>query len=84
MDVTLVGLLGVGLLLTLLAIGVPIAFAMAFTGALGLWVLEGASSTMALIALVPWEHGRSFVFVTIPLRAHGTTVLPHGPRVGPL
>ena len=67
MDVTLVGLLGVGLLLTLLAIGVPIAFAMAFTGALGLWMLEGASSTMALIALVPWEHGRSFVFVTVPL-----------------
>ncbi len=67
MDVTLVGLLGVGLLLLMLTIGVPIAFAMAFTGALGLWVLEGASSTMALIALVPWEHGRSFVFVTIPL-----------------
>jgi tripartite ATP-independent transporter DctM subunit len=30
-------------------------------------VLEGASSTMALIVLVPWAHGRSFVFVTIPL-----------------
>ncbi len=57
-DVTLVGLLGVGLLLTLLAIGVPIAFAMAFTGALGLWMLEGASSNERR-NVGPDRHGRS-------------------------
>ncbi len=67
MDLILVGIAGVVLLLTLLAFGVPIAFAMAFTGILGLWIVEGPLPTMAHVALVPWEHGRDFIFVTVPL-----------------
>ena len=67
MDLTLAGVAGVVLLLALLALGVPIAFAMATTGIAGLWILEGPSATMAHVALVPWEHGRNFVLVTIPL-----------------
>ncbi len=67
MDVILIGISGVVLLLALLAIGVPIAFAMAFTGILGLWIVEGATPTMAHAALIPWEHGRDFIFVTVPL-----------------
>ncbi|MEE8134821.1 MAG: TRAP transporter large permease [Gemmatimonadales bacterium] len=67
MDVTLIGIAGVVLLLALLTVGVPIAFAMAATGIIGLWILEGPSPTMAHAALVPWEHGRNFVLVTIPL-----------------
>ncbi len=67
MDVTIVGLLGIALLLTLLIVGVPIALAMAVTGVVGLWVLEGASATLAHVALIPWDEGRSFVIVTIPL-----------------
>jgi len=61
------GVAGVGVLLGLLAIGVPIAFAMTFTGIVGLWIVEGPSATMAQAALIPWEHGRDFVFVTVPL-----------------
>ena len=38
MDLIYVGILGVILLLALLAVGVPIAFAMAFTGVIGLWI----------------------------------------------
>ena len=67
MDVTIVGLLGIALLLTLLIVGVPIALAMAVTGVVGLWVLEGASAAIAHVALIPWDEGRSFVIVTIPL-----------------
>lgn len=67
MDVTIVGLLGLGLLLALLIAGVPIALAMAVAGVVGLWVLEGASATIAHVALIPWDEGRSFVIVTIPL-----------------
>jgi len=51
----------------LLMLGVPIAFAMAITGAVGLWILEGPGPAMAHTLLVPWSEGRSFVFVTIPL-----------------
>ena len=47
MEVTTVGLLGVGLLIVLLAMGVPIAFAMAAVGLGGIWILEGPSAAMA-------------------------------------
>ena len=67
MDLILVGVLGVVVLLILLALGVPIALAMGFTGILGLWALEGAASAMAHATLIPWDEGRSFVFVTVPL-----------------
>lgn len=67
MDLSLVGLFGLGILLLLLAAGVPIAFAMAAVGLGGLWVLEGHSSAMGHAALVSWSEGRSFVLVTVPL-----------------
>jgi C4-dicarboxylate transporter DctM subunit len=62
-----VGLISLGLLLVLLALGVPIAFAMAGVGVAGIWILEGASAAMAHVALVSWTEGQSFVLVTIPL-----------------
>jgi len=64
---TAVGLLSLGLLLVLLALGVPIALAMAGVGMAGIWVLEGASAAMAHVTLVSWSEGQSFVLVTIPL-----------------
>jgi tripartite ATP-independent transporter DctM subunit len=64
---TAVGIISVGALLLLLAIGVPIALAMAVVGVSGLWILEGASAAMAHVALVSWTEGQSFVLVTIPL-----------------
>ncbi len=67
MILTVVGLLGVVLLFGLLLFGVPIAFAMGLTGALGLLFLEGTSSTLAYMALIPWDEGRNFVLVTVPL-----------------
>ncbi len=63
----LAGVAGVILLLVLLVVGVPIGFAMAFTGVVGLWIVEGAVPTAAHAALIPWEHGRDFIFVTVPL-----------------
>jgi len=61
------GLIGIVAMFALLMLGVPIAFAMAITGAVGLWILEGPGPAMAHTLLVPWSEGRSFVFVTIPL-----------------
>ena len=81
MSVTVVGLIGIVAMVVLLIVGVPIALAMAVTGAVGIWVLEGPGPAMAHTLLVPWAEGRSFVLVTIPLvfrpvpaLAPGTTV----------
>lgn len=67
MSLTLIGLIGIAAMLALLLLGVPIALAMAATGAVGLWVLEGAGPALAHTLLIPWAEGRSFVLVTIPL-----------------
>lgn len=67
MDLIPFGIAGIALLLALLVIGVPIAFAMAFAGILGLWIVEGPGPTLAHAALIPWEHGRDFIFVSVPL-----------------
>ena len=67
MSLALVGVGGIVAMFALLVLGVPIAFAMALTGAIGIWVLEGPGPAMAHSVLIPWSEGRSFVFVTIPL-----------------
>ncbi|MFW6206598.1 MAG: TRAP transporter large permease [Gemmatimonadota bacterium] len=67
MILPLSGILGVAALFILLMVGVPIAFAMAIVGVAGIWILEGAGPALAHAVLVPWDEGRSFVFVTIPL-----------------
>ena len=67
MSLPLVGVVGIVAMFALLVLGVPIAFAMALTGAVGLWILEGPGPAMAHSVLIPWSEGRSFVFVTIPL-----------------
>ena len=64
---TIVGVLAILLLLSLLLLGVPIAFAMGASGLVGILVLEGPAAAMAQAALVPWAEARSFVLVTIPL-----------------
>ena len=67
MTLIFVGVASVLLLLFLLLVGVPIAFAMGGVGLLGILVLEGPAAAMAQAALVPWDESRSFVLVTIPL-----------------
>jgi tripartite ATP-independent transporter DctM subunit len=64
---TVAGIVGIGAMFLLLMLGVPIALAMAVTGAVGLWILEGAGPALAHTLLIPWDEGRSFVLVTIPL-----------------
>jgi tripartite ATP-independent transporter DctM subunit len=67
LSATLVGVLGIALMVGLIAFGVPIAFAMGAAGGIGLFVLEGPSAALAHLALIPWDEGRNFVLVTIPL-----------------
>ena len=61
MSLTLVGLIGIAAMFVLLMSGVPIAFSMALTGAVGIWILEGPGPALAHTLLIPWDEGRSFV-----------------------
>jgi C4-dicarboxylate transporter DctM subunit len=63
----MVGLMGVGAFLILLALGVPIAFAGALTGFLGLWYLAGISPAMGALGLIPYSEAASYNFTVLPL-----------------
>ncbi|MEQ1856795.1 MAG: TRAP transporter large permease [Longimicrobiales bacterium] len=67
MSLELFGGIGLGVMFVLLVLGIPVAFAMAVVGAVGLWILEGPGPALAQATIIPWSEGRSFVFVTIPL-----------------
>ncbi len=67
MDPVYVGLIGIGLMLVLLVIGVPIAFAMAVVGIIGTAVVVGIPQTLSQVTLVTWDKGTDFVIVCIPL-----------------
>jgi len=67
MEPQIVGLIGVCLLLILLVIGMPIAFAGALTGLLGCAYLVGFSPAVAIAGLVPLAWTIRYTLTLIPL-----------------
>jgi C4-dicarboxylate transporter DctM subunit len=67
MDLITIGILGIGVMLFLLVMGVPIAFAMAVVGAVGTLLVAGVTQTLSQVVLIAWDKGTDFVMVCIPL-----------------
>lgn len=67
MSSTLIGVLGIAVMIGLLVLGVPIAFAMAVVGIVGTAVVVGIPQTLSQVTLVTWDKGTDFVIVCIPL-----------------
>lgn len=67
MDPIYVGMIGIVVMLGLLVLGVPIAFAMAVVGIVGTAVVAGITQTLSQVTLVTWDKGTDFVIVCIPL-----------------
>jgi C4-dicarboxylate transporter DctM subunit len=67
MDLITIGILGVVVMLFLLVMGVPIAFAMAVVGAVGTLLVAGVTQTLSQVVLIAWDKGTDFVMVCIPL-----------------
>ena len=62
------GMLGMGFLFVLLFIKVPIGFAMALTGFLGMWALTGQSlGPLRMLGSAPYVETASFVMAAVPL-----------------
>ncbi|MCL4746394.1 MAG: TRAP transporter large permease [Burkholderiaceae bacterium] len=57
----------IGLLLLLLAIGVPVAFSMAVAGIAGLYLLGGASMVMGILSTTPLSTVSTYELLTIPM-----------------
>ena len=67
MDPSTLCILFTALLLALIVIGVPIAFAMGITGSLGIFVMGGMPTVLYTLGTYPVSRAASFVLVVIPL-----------------
>src|SRR5262249_32269629 len=67
MSVAIVGLLGVGLLLLLIFLRVPIAVALAVSGFVGYATLDGWSPALKMVGLVPYQLASAYSLSVIPL-----------------
>jgi len=60
------GLIGMGLMLTLMALRMPIFSSMAFIGLLGFWYLRGLPATLGIFGTVPYGTAATFLFTVLP------------------
>lgn len=61
------GTIGVGILLVLLILRIPVAFAMFLVGFVGIWILNGWASAMGLLASESFTLASSPELVVVPL-----------------
>ena len=64
---TSVGLIGLGVLLVLIFIGMPIGFAMALVGFAGFALIAGMEGALSNLSAVPFGYVADYSFVVIPL-----------------
>lgn len=67
LDPTTLAIAGIVLMLALIAMGVPIAFAMAVVGAAGYWILVGYKPALTQIYMNAVQKGSELVFIALPL-----------------
>jgi len=67
MSLTAIGLLGLGGLFTLIALKVPIGFALAIVGAVGLYVIDGAATTFFQLGSIPFGTAYNYDLSVIVL-----------------
>ncbi|MEX2616443.1 MAG: TRAP transporter large permease [Alphaproteobacteria bacterium] len=67
MDPTLIGILGLGLLLLLLSVGVHIAFALGVSAFTGLWFLLPPQAALSALWITPWGFASSHALSVVVL-----------------
>ena len=67
MSLIAVGYIAVVAMLTLILLGVPIAWSMAIVGVLGELYVTGFTAAASKLSLTLWENGTLFVFIALPL-----------------
>lgn len=61
MDPIVIGVIGIAIMILLLVLGVPIAFAMAVVGIGGTAMVAGLPQTLSQVTLVTWDKGTDFI-----------------------
>lgn len=67
MDPVTSGLVLIGAMLLLVALGVPVAIAMGGAAAAGMWIFGGASLMFTNLETLPYNIASQYAFVTVPM-----------------
>jgi len=67
MDPTLVGVIGIIVLLLLIFSGIPIGFALGTVGIAGMISLGGLGAAYGVLSTVPWNSVSNFLWIALPL-----------------
>jgi len=67
MSPIVIGVLGLLILFLLMALGMPIAFALIFVGFAGFAIITGINSAFSMLGLVPYTSVASYVFTVLPV-----------------
>lgn len=67
MDTVTIGLIGIVVVVALLLLRVPVAFAMGTVGFVGYWIISGINPTLKLMGMVPFSTTANYTFTVIPL-----------------
>lgn len=67
MDPALVGSLSIVALLTLIFLGMPVAFCMGLLAIIGLWMLGGWPVMTSILGIIPWQKATMYEFTVVPM-----------------
>lgn len=67
MDPLTLGIVGIILLVVLIFMGVPVAYASAFVGISGLFMMRGSLTAFGLAGIIPYANSASYSFSVLPL-----------------
>ena len=72
------------LFVVMLALGVPVAFSLAISGALGLLLTNGVDSLFTILSTVPFRTAANFSLTTVPMFILMAELASNGNLAGPL
>jgi C4-dicarboxylate transporter, DctM subunit len=67
LETTIVGIIGIIVLLLLIFLRMPVAFALGFVGISGIAVLGGIDNALGVLYSIPYERNASWILICIPL-----------------
>src|SRR2546429_7985686 len=73
----LLGILLVGLMFLLFALGVEISLSMGIVGVIGLLYLKGWTVGLGVVGSIAWSNATSFSFIAVPLFVFMSGILLH-------
>ncbi|HTV69963.1 MAG TPA: TRAP transporter large permease subunit [Rhizobiaceae bacterium] len=67
MEPLTLGIIVMSIMLIVVVLGMPVAYALLGAGAIGYAILSGPSQALTQIGIALWDNGTNFLFITVPM-----------------